>query len=128
MGADRRGVGAAEVSALGCANCGTPTQPEYAMVSTPVMPSVGYVYAVGRLTTRFPTLGVEKEFIQLIDAAPTTALVEVDQLRAVLSEPDNRYLGRHLCWVFVTQHVDAFIVVPRDADEIARLVESLAVA
>jgi hypothetical protein len=112
--------------AQGCTNCPPLQRPDVAPSSAPVVPQFGFVYAVGRIATRFPTLGVEKEFIQLIGSAQTTALVEVDQLKAVLSEPNNRYLGRHLCWVFVTQHVDAFMIVARDATEITQLVDALA--
>jgi hypothetical protein len=84
------------------------------------------VYAVGRLAARFPNLGVEKEFAQLVGGMRTAALVEVDQLKSVLREPENRYLGRHLCWVFVTQHVDTFTIAPHDAHDVAQLVDALA--
>ena len=118
-----------------CATCGQPlptglqtsmaqpTSPQTSMAAVP--PPGGFTYAVGRLTTQFPTLGVEKEFMQLVGEAPASALVEVDQLKAVLENPQNRYLGRHLCWVFVIQHVDALTLIPRDADDVAQLVDAL---
>jgi len=100
-----------------------PMDPQTSMAAQPT--PRGFTYAVGRLTTQFPTLGVEKEFMQLVGEASASALVEVDQLKAVLENPQNRYLGRHLCWVLVTQHVDALVIIPRDADDVAQLVDAL---
>lgn len=84
----------------------------------------GPVYAVGQLAPQFPSLGVEKEFAQLTRGA-TGRLVEAELLREVLSDPDNRFFGRHLCWVFTTQQVDAFVVLPREDADVTRLVELL---
>jgi hypothetical protein len=88
----------------------------------------GFVYAVGRLSPQFPTLGVEKEFVQLAGEVEQRGLVETALLRWVLDNPENRYLGRHLCWVFTTQHVEAFTVFPRDDTDVARLVEMISPA
>jgi hypothetical protein len=88
----------------------------------------GFVYAIGRLTTQFPTLGVEKEFTQLTEGVEQGGLIETALLRRTLDAPENRYLGRHLCWVFTTQHVDTFAVLPRDDTDIARLVEMISPA
>jgi hypothetical protein len=85
----------------------------------------GLVYAVGRLAPQFPSLGVEKEFAQLAQGAYQGGLVEMGSLRRVLDAPENRYLGRHLCWVFTAQHVDAFAVLPRDDADVDRLVAVL---
>jgi hypothetical protein len=88
------------------------------------LPRAGAVYAVGQLAPQFPSLGVEKEFAQLIGGI-SPGSVETAMLREVLSDPDNRFLGRHLCWVFNTQQVDAFVVLPRDEADVIRLTESL---
>jgi hypothetical protein len=84
-----------------------------------------FVYAVGRLAPQFPSLGVEKEFAQLTEGLGGGGLVEIELLRGVLDVPENRYLGRHLCWVFTTQHVEAFTVLPRDDADVTRLVEMI---
>jgi hypothetical protein len=83
------------------------------------------VFAVGLLTTQFSSVGAEKQFAQLA-AEISPGLVEAKVLREVLSVPENRFLGRYMCWNFTTlQHVDAFTVVPREEAEVARLVELL---
>jgi hypothetical protein len=107
-----------------CVNCGQPLPAgQYGGARAPSWG--GFVYAVGRLSPQFATLGVEKEFTQLADRGETRGSLEVDQLRRVLSDPDNRYLARHVCWVFTAQHVDAFLVVPRDSEDLVRLVDAL---
>jgi hypothetical protein len=102
----------------GCPTCGHPTS------QTPAAPSRSRsIYAVGRLSPQFPSIGVEKEFIQLAGATEHRGPVERELLPRVLGEPDNRYLGRHLCWVFTAQHVDAFVVTPREGSDVGRLVD-----
>jgi len=129
MGVEPQGATAPSVQPVqNCAHCGQMQNTGLTTSGAPLLPPVGFVYAVGHLTARFPTLGVEKEFTQLIEATPSTALVEIDQLKAVLQEPESRYLGRHLCWVFVTQHVDAFTIAPRDTLEVTQLVDALGAA
>jgi hypothetical protein len=85
----------------------------------------GLVYAVGRLTPQFSSLGVEKEFAQLVAGEYQGGPVGTGLLRNVLAKPDNRYLSRHLCWVFTTGQVEAFAVLPRDDAEAQRLIEVL---
>jgi hypothetical protein len=85
----------------------------------------GFVYAIGRIVPQFPSLGVEKEFAQLTDGIESGGTVETALLRQVLSDPQNRYLGRHLCWVFTSQHVETFSVLPRDDSDLTRLIEML---
>jgi hypothetical protein len=84
----------------------------------------GPVYAVGRVTPQFPSIAVEKEFVQLTGQVGH-GMVETELLREVLRAPDNRYLARHLCWVFATQEVDTFALAPREEAELARLVDLL---
>ena len=58
-----------------------------------------YVYAIGRIAPRFPTLSAEKEFAQATGRAETMGLTDRQALHALLSERRNRYLIRQLCWV-----------------------------
>ena len=84
-----------------------------------------FVYAVGQLAPQFPSLGVEKEFAQLANRLGRGGLVEMELLRQVLEVPENRYLARHLCWVFTSQHVEAFTMLPRDETDLTQLVEMI---
>ena len=43
----------------------------------------------------------------------------------VLSKPENRYLARQMCWVATIQGVETYLLQPRDASEIDRLVEAI---
>lgn len=46
----------------------------------------------------------------------------------MLSEPQNRYLARQLCYVFAIQGLETYIVRPRDPGDLALLIDSLAAA
>jgi hypothetical protein len=73
-----------------------------------------YVYAIGRIEARFPSLGVEKEFAQATGRAQTAGLTDRETVHAVLSDPGNRYLARQLCWVLAIEGQDTYLLAPRD--------------
>jgi hypothetical protein len=93
--------------------------PSYA----PVGPS--YVYAIGKIEPRFPSPAVEKEIAQATGRADTEGLTDHQALQQVLSQPENRYLARELCWVMTIQGLDTYIVTPRDPVDLTMLVEVL---
>ena len=84
-----------------------------------------YVYAIGRIEPRFPTLSVEKEFAQATGRAETAGLTDRQALHAVLSQRQNRYLARQLCWVLTIEGLDTYILQPRDPADLDLLVEAL---
>jgi hypothetical protein len=84
-----------------------------------------WVYAIGRLVPRFPDLGVEKEFAQAAGGVAANELVGTDQLRAVLSRPENAYLARLMCWVFVASDVEVFTLSSASTEHATRLVQAL---
>jgi len=81
-----------------------------------------YVYAIGRIEPRFPTLSAEKEFAQATGRADTAGLSDRGALHAVLSQRENRYLVRQLCWVLTIENLDTYILHPRDATDVDLLV------
>jgi hypothetical protein len=83
----------------------------------------GNVYAVGRIVPQFPSESVEKEFAQLAADVDPGGGGEIELLQRVLEDPDNRYLARHVCWVFTIQEIETFVVQPRDDADVTRLVE-----
>jgi PatG Domain len=111
----------------GTCNCGSPGSRCVcgAAASTPngAMPS--YVYALGRIGPRFPRLSVEKEFAQATGRADTSGLTDRQALRRVLSEPQNRYLARQLCWVLTIEGLETYLLQPRDPVDFAQLVEAV---
>jgi len=84
-----------------------------------------YVYALGRVMPRFPSLAVEKEFAQITGRAETTGLTDRQALQSVLSQRSNRYLARQLCWVLEIEGLETYLLVPRDPADFDLLVEAL---
>jgi hypothetical protein len=92
--------------------------------STPATPS-SYVYALGQVESRFPSLSVEKEFAQLLGRAETAGQTDRQAFHTALSNPENRYLARQLCWVLTIQGLDTYLLYPRDPLDFNRLVEAV---
>ena len=86
-----------------------------------------YVYALGRIMARFPTMGVEKEFVQATGRTgkDTTELTDQETIHSILSKPENRYLVRKMCWVLTTEGIDTYILQPRDPADYDLLVEAI---
>ena len=84
-----------------------------------------YVFALGRIEPRFPSLEVEKEFAQATGRAETAGLTDQQALRSVLSERQNRYLARQLCWVFTVRGLETYILAPRDPLDLELYVEAV---
>lgn len=87
--------------------------------------SVAYVYAIGRIEARFPRLSVEKEFAQAIGRAETVGKTHQQAFYSTLSNPENRYLARQLCWVMTIQGLETYLLQPRDPVDFNRLVEAI---
>ena len=102
-----------------CATCGTSNESSGGQVTR------NYVYAIGQVQPRFPTLGVEKEFSQVTGRAETLDLTDSQVLHAVLSDPQNQYLARQLCWVMTIEGLDTYILHPRDPRDFDRLVDAI---
>lgn len=98
-----------------CPTCGT----------TAASTAPSYVYALGRIEPRFPRMSVEKEFAQVVGRADTTSLTDRESLHKILSQRQNRYLVRQLCWIFTIEGLETYILAPRDPAELDLLVEAL---
>ena len=84
-----------------------------------------YVYALGRIEPQFPSLGVEKEFVQATGRADLIGMTDREALREVLSESGNRYLARQLCWVLSIGSFETYLLRPRDPYDIVLLIEAV---
>jgi hypothetical protein len=84
-----------------------------------------YVYALGNVDIRFPSLGVEKEFAQAVGRADTTGLTDQQALASVLSQPQNRYLTRQVCWVMTIEGMETYLLQPREPTDLEMLLESV---
>ena len=84
-----------------------------------------FVYALGRVEPRSPSLAWEKELAQATGRSETAGLTDREALRAVLAERQHRYLVRHLCWVLTIEGLETYILQPRDPADFELLVEAL---
>lgn len=84
-----------------------------------------FVYAIGRITPRFPTLALEKEFAQVSGRRQTTGMTDQQVLQSVLAARENRYLARQICWVFTIEGLDTYLLMPRDPTEVDLLIDAL---
>jgi hypothetical protein len=84
-----------------------------------------YIYAIGRIEARFPRVSVEKEFAQATSRADTKGKTDRAAFHTVLSQPENRYLARRLCWVLTIQGLEAYILVPKDPIDLALLIDAV---
>ncbi|MGB8700515.1 MAG: hypothetical protein WCD18_13955 [Thermosynechococcaceae cyanobacterium] len=99
-----------------CATCGGES-------SNAVPPS--YVYALGKVEWRFPKQSVEKEFAQVTGRTETAGQSDREAIHTVLSQRQNRYLVRQLCWVLTIEGLETYILVPRDAADLELLTEAV---
>jgi len=107
---------------LPCPTCGVPTQLN---PTSNNMTTSAYVYALGRIEPSFPRLSVEKEFAQATGRAETAGLTDRQTLQTVLSQPENRYLARQLCYVFTIEGLETYILQPGDPADLQTLIDSL---
>ena len=84
-----------------------------------------YVYALGRVEARFPTIAIEKEFAQATGRSETAGLTDQQTLHEVLSQRQNLYLARQICWVMTVEGFETYILHPRSRGDISLLVEAL---
>lgn len=114
----------AELAPAACATCGaTPATNGAAAAVAAASPS--FVYAIGRIEARFPRPDVEKEFAQATGRADTAGLSDRQATQEVLSQRQNRYLARQLCWVMTIEGFETYILTPRDPLDLDLLVGAL---
>jgi hypothetical protein len=87
--------------------------------------TIQYVYTVGRIHPRFPSISIEKEFMQATSRNDKKGLTDNQAMYVVLSEPQNRYLARKLCWVLSIEGLETYLLYPNDPADFSMLIESL---
>lgn len=106
-----------------CGSCGAAAAAADSTGTRATAPS--YIFAIGHVEMRFPTLAVEKEFAQATGRVDTRGLTDRKAIHAVLSERSNRYLLRHVCWVFMIGGLETYILTPRDPADYEQLLEAV---
>jgi hypothetical protein len=125
-----KGAGVAFAPALGngtyvrVASADEPIVPEQFSLAEP-LPDPAFVYAIGRVEPRFPSLGVEKELAQATGRSDSSGLTDRQAAHAVLSSRENRYLVRQLNWVVTIEGLETYLLVPRDPSDLDLLVDAL---
>lgn len=112
------------VTPQACPACGT-AKAVGAAVPSLHPPPPSWIYAIGRIEARFPSISVEKEFAQATARDKTAGLTDRQTLHAILSKPENRYLVRQLCFVMTIEGLETYILLPRDPADASLLVEAL---
>lgn len=106
---------ATPAASCACGTCGGVSAPSW----------TSYVYALGKIDPRFPSPSVEKEFAQVAGRSDTTGLTDRQTLHSVLSNRENRYLARQLCWLLTIQGMETYVLVPRDTVDFDALMASI---
>lgn len=84
-----------------------------------------YVYSIGRIGFRFPNKSLEKELAQVIGRGNAKELTDHQAIHSILSQRQNRYLVRQLCWVMIVGGIETYILRPSDSSDLDLLIESL---
>jgi hypothetical protein len=87
-----------------------------------------YVYAIGKVVHRFPTKSLEMELAQTTGRKleeETKGRTHEDVIQKVLTDPDNRYIARQICYVLNIERLETYILVPACPCDIDRLAQAL---
>ena len=84
-----------------------------------------WIYAIGRIEARFPSLAIEKEYAQVLGRGETAGLTDQQALYATLSKPENRYLARKMCWVMTIEALETYLLHPRDSADLSLLIDAV---
>jgi PatG Domain len=84
-----------------------------------------YIYSIGLVQPRFPSLGIEKEFAQISSRQDTSGFSDSRVMHQILSDDQNRYLARKLCWILTIEGLETYILQPMDTADLDMLIESL---
>lgn len=87
-------------------------------------PAPAFVYALGQIEPRFSSVAIEKEFAQAIGGSPSAGLTDRQTLKRVISERQNRYLARNLCWILTIEGLETYILAPRDPADVELLMDA----
>jgi PatG Domain len=115
-------------SSVAAAQAGTPPCPTCGGVAGTQnggTASSSYVYALGQIEARFPRPSVEKEMAQATGRAETAGRTDQQAFHQVLSQRENRYLARQMCWVLMIQGLETYILQPRDPADLDLLIGAI---
>ena len=106
---------AGALGARSCPACGASAQ------SIPAT----YIYALGRIEARFPSIAVEKEFAQITRRSENEGKTDNQVFHRILAARENRYLTRQMCWVMKVQGIETYVLHPRDPADFELLIGAI---
>ncbi|MER3433354.1 MAG: hypothetical protein C4288_07975 [Leptolyngbya sp. ERB_1_1] len=68
---------------------------------------------------------MEKEFAQATGRVDTTGLTDRQAFYEILSQRQNRYLVRQLCWVLTIEGLETYLLIPSDPADLDLLIEAI---
>ncbi|MPZ06057.1 MAG: hypothetical protein GEU26_06505 [Nitrososphaeraceae archaeon] len=75
----------------------------------------------------FPSPGLRKEYLQVLARTDTRGQSDYEAKRTVLSQKENRYLVRQMCWVLKIEGLETYILKPRDVADFDVLINTIRV-
>jgi hypothetical protein len=88
-------------------------------------PQTAYVYALGQVQPRFPSVAIQKEFAQAAGRGETSGQTDRQVIASVFGDRANRYLVRQMCWVFVIEGLETYILLPQDPADYDLLIQAV---
>ena len=88
-------------------------------------PTRSFIYAIGRIEPRFPSLGIEKEYHQVLGKVETKGKLESERLLKAISPREYRYLARKMCWVLKVEGIETYLLTPSDPADLEALIETI---
>lgn len=87
-------------------------------------PSLGYVYAIGKIQWSFGAPDIEKEYLQLLpDPPPAGLTTETQRVQYVLQQ--HTFLAREMHWLFMINGQPAYRLIPRSKTELDDFIASM---
>jgi len=87
-----------------------------------------FVYAIGKVVARFSNKSIELELAQATGRRPTdetTGLTHEEVMFRTLTDPNNRYITRQVCYVLTIEGLETYLLVPTDPLDVDRLAQAL---
>jgi hypothetical protein len=92
------------------------------------MSPTSYVYSIGKVVHRFPNRSLEMELAQATGRRPegdTRGLAHPEVAYKILTDPENRYIARQICYVLNIEGLETYVLVPSDPLDIERLAQAI---
>jgi hypothetical protein len=92
----------------------------------PLSPS--FVYAIGKVIPRFPNRSIELELAQATgrrSMEDTKGLTHGEVMYRTLTDTNNRYIARKICYVLTIEGLETYILLPSDPLDVDRLAQAL---